>query len=136
MAILTGAEFEVMFGVDRIHQLASDLVSGRMTYVSAIVDDMLVKADGLVKVALTKQYSVAEIEADAGVQRITGDIAYYYLEFRRGKPPTEVIHLHNLARAALKSLQDGVAKLADVAQLLPIGETEESTEATDSGFFD
>lgn len=138
MAILTAADFKLLFDPDRIKQLASDssLQHGTITYNEAIVTAVIDQAEGVVKNTLSLQYTTLQLEADAGIKRITADLAMYYLEARRSPPSEAKKNLYKLATALLTQLQRGEAKLDAVPQLLPSGPTEKPTEATDSGYFD
>ena len=136
--ILSESSFRQMFDSDRITQLASGYSpsSGKSAYNSAIVTGAIAQAEGVALSSLSKMYSTLQVEADAGMKRIIGSIAMYYLESRRGTPPPEVKQMYNDSLEFISSLQSGESKLAVVDQLLPIGNEEEPTEATDSGFFD
>lgn len=138
MSILSTDAFFQLFDVDRIKQLASDSSEqfGTIAYNQEIVITVIAQAEGVVKNTLSLQYTVAQLEADVGVKRITADLAMYYLEARRPPISSEVQSMHKLALELLKQLQEGLAKLTAVDQLLPIGPSEEPTEATASGYFD
>jgi len=137
MAILTVTELQALYDPDRIRQLASDssLQFGKVVYSEAIVQSVLNKAEGVVKNALSLQYSAAQLEADEGVKRVVGDLAMYYLEARR--PPIEdsTTQLYAAATHLLEQLQTGEARLAAVQQLLPTGPSEVPAEAISTGFF-
>ena len=137
MAILTVAQLQQLFDPDRIKQLASDSNTqfGVVAYDAAVVQAIVTQAEGTVKNALSLQYSVAQLEADAGVQRIAADLAMYYLESRRPPISADTVRLYKSALGLLIQLQNGTAKLAAVTQLLPTGPTEEPTEALSTGFF-
>lgn len=137
MAILTVGTFKLLYDPDRIKQLASDssLQHGTVTYNEAIVIAVIGQAEGIVKNTLSLQYSTAQLEADAGIKRITANIAMYYLESRRPPVSAETTRLNKIALHHLDQLQKGEAKLVAVTQLLPTGPTEEPTEAISSGFF-
>lgn len=137
MAILTVAELLQLFDPDRIKQLASDSSTqfGVVTYDAAVVQTIVTLAEGTVKNALSRQYSIVQLEADAGVQRIVADLAMYYLESRRPPISADTVRLYKSALSLLIQLQNGIAKLAAVTQLLPTGPTEEPTEALSTGFF-
>lgn len=137
MAILTIDAFKQLYDADRITQLASDssVQFGKVAYNEEIVQTVLTQAGGVIMNALSLQYTVAEMEADAGVKRLTADIAMYYLEMRRPPVTAGVARLHDLALKTLVQLQEGKAKLVAVQQLLPDGPTEEPTEAISTGFF-
>lgn len=137
MAILTAEEFKLLFDPDRIKQLSSDssLQHGTIVYNESIVAAVITQAEGTIKNSLSLQYTVAQLEDDAGIKRITADLAMYYLESRRPPVSAEATRIHKLALQLIVQLQKGEAKLAGVAQLLPSGPTEEATEAISSGFF-
>ncbi len=137
MAILTIAELQQFFDPDRIKQLASDSSAqfGKVVYNEGTVTAVIAQADGIVKNALSLQYTTVQIEADAGVKRITSDITMYYLEMRRPPPSADTLRLYQVALQLLKQLQTGEAKLAAVDQLLPSGPTTVPTEAISTGFF-
>lgn len=137
MAILTIKELQRLFDADRIRQLASDSSTqfGKVVYNEGVVQTIVDQAEGVVKNALSLQYNTAQLEADAGVKRIVADLTIYYLETRRPPVSTETTRLYKVAQERLTQLQRGVAKLADVQQLLPTGPTEEPTEALSTGFF-
>jgi len=138
MALLTVEEFRLVFDPERITQLASDSSRqhGNITYHEGIVTAVITQAEGIIKNALSLQYTVLQMEADAGLKRMTADIAMYYLELRRPPVTPATERLYKIALGSLEQLQQGVAKLVAVDQLLPIGPTEEPTEATASGYFD
>ncbi|KKM14030.1 hypothetical protein LCGC14_1710230 [marine sediment metagenome] len=137
MAILTLDTFLQLYDPDRIEQLASDNSRqfGTNKYNEEIVQSMITLAEGTVKNALSKMYTTIELEADAGVQRIVADLAMYNLEARRPPIAEEVKNLHKLALHMIEQLQNGIAKLTAVSQLLPLGSTEQATEAISTGFF-
>lgn len=137
MAILSIGQLQQLFDPDRIKQLASDSSTqfGKVTYNEDVVLTIIAQAEGIVKNALSLQYTVEQLEADAGVRRITADIAMYYLEARRPPVSTETARLYKIVLGQLTQLQEGKAKLAAVQQLLPTGPTEVPTEAISSGFF-
>ena len=137
MAILTVEELQQLFDPDRIKQLASDSSTqfGTVAYNAEVVQTIITQAEGIVINTLCLQYSIAQLEADEGVKRITADITMYYLEARRPPVSTATARLYQIALGRLKQLQDGNAKLAAVTQLLPTGPTEEPTEAISTGFF-
>jgi len=137
VAILTVAELHQLFDPDRIRQLASDSSTqfGKVVYSATTVQTIVTLAEGTVKNALSRQYSTAQLEADAGVKRITADLAMYYLESRRPPVSAETTRLYKIALGRLIQLQNGEAKLAAVQQLLPTGPTTEPTEAIATGFF-
>lgn len=138
MSILAVTELRQLFDPSRIEQLATDFTGqhGDSVYNPAIVQGIIEQTEGIVKNTLSLQYTTLQLEADAGIKRIVADITMYYLELRRPPVSSVVVSLHENALRLLGQLQDGSAKLAAVAQLLPIGPTEEPTEATDSGYFD
>jgi len=138
MALLTVEEFRLVFDPERVAQLASDSSRqhGNIVYSEAIVTAVITQAEGIIKNALSLQYTVLQMEADAGLKRMTADIAMYYLELRRPPATPATERLYKIALGSLEQLQQGVAKLVAVDQLLPIGPTEEPTEATASGYFD
>lgn len=137
MAILTVADLKLIFDADRIQQLASDTTKqfGVVKYNEVIVQTMITQAEGTVKNMLGLQYTVAQLEADAGIKRIVADLTMYYLESRRPPVPTQTESVYKVAMHLLEQLQKGDAKLADVQQLLPIGSTTIPTEAISTGFF-
>jgi len=137
VAILTVEELQQLFDPDRIKQLASDSNSrfGTVAYNTEVVQTIITQAEGIVINTLCLQYDVAQLEADAGVKRITADVAMYYLESRRPPVSAATTRLYQVALGRLKQLQDGSAKLAAVTQLLPTGPTVEPTEAISTGFF-
>lgn len=137
MAILTIEELQQFFDPDRIRQLASDSSTqfGKVVYNESTVTAVIAQADGIVKNSLSIQYTAVQIEADAGVKRITSDIAMYYLEMRRPPPSADTLRLYKVALQLLRQLQTGEAKLAAVDQLLPSGPTTGPTEALSTGFF-
>ena len=131
------AVFKQLFDPDRIEQLASDSNRqfGSVKYNESVVQTIITQAEGVVKNALGLQYSVAELEADAGVARATGDIAMYYLESRRPPVSAETKGLYKLALHMIDQLHKGEAKLSAVTQLLPSGNETVPTEAISTGFF-
>lgn len=137
MAILTVDVFKQLFDVDRITQLASDSSRqfGTVKYNETLVQLIITQAEGVVKNALGIQYTVVQLEADAGIVRITADIAMYYLEQRRPPASPETARLYKLALHMIDQLQKGEAKLTAVSQLLPSGSETIPTEAISTGFF-
>ena len=138
MAILTVAQFQLMFDTDRIKQLASDYNPsyGSSVYNGSIVTGVVAQAESVVKNALSLQYTATQLEADEGMKRIVGIYAMYFLEFRRGNFTTQVDKAYKDAQAVIATMQKGESKPLAVSELLPLGETEEPTEVTDSGYFD
>jgi len=137
VALLTVAELQQLFDPDRVRQLASDSSGqfGKVVYSEGVVQTIVTMAEGTIKNALSLQYTVAQLEADAGVKRITADLAMYYLESRRPPVSAETTRLYKSALGLLIQLQKGEAKLAAVQQLLPTGPTKVPTEALNTGFF-
>lgn len=129
--------FKQLFDVDRIQQLASDSSQqfGTVKYNEAIVQTIITQAEGVVKNTLGLQYSIAQLEADTGIVRITADIAMFYLESRRPPIAAETTQLYKLALHMLSQLQKGEAKVAAIDQLLPTGNEVIPTEAISTGFF-
>lgn len=127
-----------MFDHDRVEQLASDFDprTGGSSYNADNATLVLGQAEGVVKNALSLQYTTVQLEADAGIARMVGDMAMYYLEFRRSNFSPEVKSAYANAGRLLDQLRNGDAKLSGVTQLLPTGPTSEPTEATDSGYFE
>jgi phage gp36-like protein len=141
MAICTIANLFAAFDEDRCKQLASDLSGGigKPVYNEDNLLGILADAEGLILLALSRQYTSVQIAADAGVKRICLDIAMYLLEKRKGNPAEAIENGYLRAWAIIESLQNGTAKLAGVAQLLPtiaIDNDSASLEITSSGMFD
>lgn len=137
MAILTVDQFSVLFDKERIKQLASDFdyAHNKTIYDASKVSTVIAQAEGIIKNALCRQYTTAQLEADAGIQRITADLAIYYLELRRGDPSGATVRIFGEAKERISRLQDGTEKLDAVSELLPTGSTTEPTEAIKTGFF-
>jgi len=137
VAILTVEVLKQLFDPDRIAQLASDSSRqfGSVKYSEPLVQTIVTQAEGVVKNALGLQYTVVQLEADAGIVRIVADIAMYYLEQRRPPASPETARLYKLALHMIDQLQKGEAKLTAVDQLLPSGNETEPTEAISTGFF-
>ncbi len=137
MAILSVTELLQLFDAERIKQLASDKSTqfGKVVYSERTVQTIITLAEGTIKNALCLQYSETQLEADAGVKRITADIAMYYLESRRPPISAETTRLYKIALSRLIQLQNGEAKLVAVDQLLPSGPTTAPVEAFRTGFF-
>lgn len=135
MAILTLAELKQAFDAERVTDLASDYnsVQSRVVYDETILENIISQAEDFVKASLSKQYSVAQLEADKSVERFTADIAMYYLESRRNQFTPSVERAFERAQRIIQSLQDGTAKLGAVAQVLPRGNTEVPTEVLELG---
>lgn len=141
MSIVTVANLFAAFDSDRIKQFASDYTSGtgQPTYLETTVTSVLTNAEGLILLALSKQYTQSELEADAGIKRITLDIAMYLLESRKGNPSQIITDAYIRSQKILSDLQDGTSKLADVAQLLPtisVNNSSDALEITSQGYFD
>ncbi len=139
MAILTVAELKKAFDAQRVTDLASDYsdVQQQPAYDEDIVEAVIAQAEDYIKAQLSKMYSTTELEADKSIERVTADIAMYYLEFRRNQISPDVKSAFERAMRFLQGLQDGTFKLAAVTQLLPDGETTQPTEvlAAGEGFF-
>ena len=114
MAILTVTGLQQLFDPDRIKQLASDSSTqfGVVAYNAAVVQTIITQAEGIVINSLSLQYSIAQLEADDGIERITADIAMYYLEARRPPVSVATTRLYEIALGRLTQLQKGDAKLA------------------------
>ena len=138
MPILTVATFKKVFDTERIDHLASlyDPVSETESYDETIVEEIIAQAEGYVKNTLSRSYTNAQIEADAGIERLTSDIAIYYLQFRRSSFTDDVEAAYERAIDRLEQLRSGEVKLAAVEQLLPIGETALDSDIDGSDFFD
>lgn len=137
MAILSVTQLQQLFDPDRIKQLASDSSGqfGKIVYSEGVVQAIITQAEGIVKNSLSLQYTPDQLEDDAGVRRITADVAMYYLESRRPPVSAETTRLYKVALGRLTQLQKGEAKLVAVPQLLPTGPTKIPTEAISTGFF-
>lgn len=135
MSILTVAELQKAFDVERIEDLASDYskVQQQPVYDEAIVTAIIAQAEAFVKVQLSKMYSTTELEADQSIERTVADIAMYYLEFRRNQISPAVQSAFERARRFLQGLQDGTFKLSAVTQLLPQGSTSQPIEVLAAG---
>ena len=115
--------------------MASDYssVQQQPVYDVAIVEAIITQAEDYVKAQLSKMYSTVELEADKSIERITADIAMYYLEYRRNQISPDVKGAFERAQRFLLGLQDGTFKLAAVTQLLPEGNTTQPTEVLSAG---
>ena len=135
MAILTVAELKKAFDAQRVEDLASDYsdIQQQPEYNEDIVEAVIAQAEDYIKAQLSKMYSTAELEADKSIERVTADIAMYYLEFRRNQISPDVKGAFERAMRFLQGLQDGTFKLAAVTQLLPDGETAQPTEVLAAG---
>lgn len=135
MAILTVTELKKAFDAERVEDLASDYSQVQQTpvYDETIVESVIAQAEDYVKAQLSKMYSTAELEADQSIERITADIAMYYLEFRRNQISPTVQSAFERAQRFLQGLQDGTFKLSAVTQLLPQGNTDQPIEVLAAG---
>ena len=121
MAFLTEAKLKLMYDVDRITDLASresPSLGGRF-YDATVITTLIDQAEVLIKGALSKNYTVAEIEADTSLQRMCGDLTMYYLEVGRGQVPAGLKQLYEIHLTRLDALISGDEKLSAVAELLP-----------------
>ncbi len=132
---LTVAQFRLSFDTERVTDLASDMndVQGTPVYDVAILNAIIAQAVDYVSSQLSKMYSTAQINADKSMERVTADVAMYYLEFRRNQISDDVQNAFERAQRFLKGLQNGTFKLAAVDQLLPIGEESQTTEVLEAG---
>lgn len=141
MSIVAISDLFAAFDATRIKQFASDFTTGtgQPTYKETIVTSVLNNAEGLILLALSKQYTQTQLEADTGIKCITLDIAMYLLEQRKGNPSQVITEAYQRAQKILSDLQIGISKLADVAQLLPtitIDNSSDALEITSRGYFD
>ncbi len=132
---LTVAQLKLSFDAERVTDLASDYddVQQQPTYDVAILDAIIAQAKDYVNAQLSKMYSTAQLDADKSIERVTADVAMYYLEFRRNQISDDVQSAFERAQRFLKGLQNGTFKLAAVAQLLPEGEENQPTEILEAG---
>ena len=132
---LTVAQFRLAFDTERVTDLASDFndVQQQPVYAETILDAIIAQAIDYVAAQLSKMYSTTQIDADKSMERITADIAMYYLEFRRNQISDDVQSAFERAQRFLAGLQNGTFKLAGVDQLLPIGEESQPTETLEAG---
>jgi len=132
---LTVAQLKLSFDAERVTDLASDYdsVQSVPVYNVAILDAIILQALDYVEAQLGKMYSTVQIDADKSMERITADIAMYYLEFRRNQISDDVQSAFERAQRFLKGLQNGTFKLAAVAQLLPTGAESQPTEVLEAG---
>ncbi len=122
MAILTVAQFKLVFDTERIEHLASvyNSVDELETYSEPVVQAILDQSEGEILNALSKSYSTTQIEADKSVKRLTAIFAMYYLQMRRGSYTDDIEKAYERAVILLENLEEGEVKLAAVAQLLPL----------------
>ncbi len=132
---LSVAQFRLSFDTERVTDLASDMndVQGTPVYDVAILEAIITQAVDYVSSQLSKMYSAAQINADKSTERVTADVAMYYLEFRRNQISDDVQSAFERAQRFLKGLQNGTFKLSAVDQLLPTGEESQSTEVLEAG---
>lgn len=132
---LSIAQFMLSFDAERVTDLASDYddVQQQPVYNSDILDAIIAQAESYVAVQLSKMYSTTQIDADKSIERVTADIAMYYLEFRRNQISDDVQSAFERAQRFLKGLQNGTFKLAAVDQLLPAGEESQPLEVLRAG---
>jgi len=141
MAIAEVSDMLLAFDEGRVKEFATDYTgtAGKPVYSALRITSVLADAEGQIYLALSKQYSVVEIEADAGIKRLCLDIAMYLLESRKGNPSQVITDAYTRSMKILADLQDGKAKLAAVNQLLPSIATDNGStalEITSSGLFD
>lgn len=132
---LSIVQFMLSFDAERVTDLASDYddVQQQPVYNSDILDAIIAQAESYVAVQLSKMYSTTQIDADKSIERVTADIAMYYLEFRRNQISDDVQSAFERAQRFLKGLQNGTFKLAAVDQLLPAGEESQPLEVLRAG---
>jgi len=115
MAIITKDILRLAYTSTRIDQL-SDNGGGPD---DTVLDQIIARAEGVIKNALAKIYTTAEIEADDGVKRICEIFSVYYLEARRGDVPAQVFADYKEATEILGSLVRGETALASATEVLP-----------------
>jgi len=132
---ITVAQLRLSFDTERVTELASDYddVQAQPVYDEDILTAIIAQAEGYVSSQLSKIYSTAEIDADKSIERVTADIAMYYLEFRRNQISNDVQNAFERAQRFLEGLQKGTFKLTAVDQLLPEGEESQPTEVLEAG---
>ena len=137
MAILTVVELKLAFDAERVVDLASDFstLANEPTYDETIIEAIIAQSEDYVKAQLSKNYTTVQLEADKSIERITADIAMYYLELRRNLISPTIQTAFDRAIAFLQGLQNGTLKLEAVTQLLPQGNTIQPTEIIEDGFF-
>lgn len=132
---LTVEQLKLSFDAERVTDLASDYdnVQQTPTYNVAILEAVIAQAVDYVEAQLCKMYSTAQLDANKSIERVTADVAMYYLEFRRNQISDDVQSAFERAQRFLKGLQNGTFKLATVDQLLPEGEESQPTEVLEAG---
>jgi len=115
MAILDIDGLKLRFDARRVDQLSDDGDGPDEDIVSTAISD----AEGLVLNWLSRNYTQAQIEADAGAGYLTAVVAMHNLESRRGDITDGVQRLYALALEMLEKLRSGDLKLAALEQVLP-----------------
>ena len=119
MTIIDSDDLDKAFDTERIDQLTDDNQGEAGDVKTARVTAAIAQADGMIKNALSMLYTDAELEADAGMERLCCVFAMYFLEMRRSSftPHIEAAYLQG--QKTLIALQAGTTKLAAVDELLP-----------------
>ncbi len=112
-------ELDAAFDTERIDQLTDDNQGESNATKEARVTAAIIQADGVIKNALSMLYTTAEIEADAGMERLCCVFTMYYLEMRRSNYTPHIEAAYEKGQQTLIALQKGAIKLADVDELLP-----------------
>lgn len=137
MAVLTYANFKLIFDKTRIEQLASQVpvLGGAETYQKTIVEAIIVQADIVVKNALCNLYTTTEIEADKSLERVCAVIAMHYLELRRNQESPAIAAEYKNVLKMLDDLRFGTTRLEGATQILPKGETQQKSYITEGDYF-
>ena len=133
---ITRSDFESYWDKDYIKQLATDKSDvGDLT--DTRITNIIAAADSTLRGALSKQYTDAEMEADASVKYACSIIAIYNLEARKAQGHTQgVLEAYAALMTKLQKLQIGDDKLQAVAQLVPTGSPTEAAKVFEqSGYF-
>ena len=119
--ILTVAQLRLCFDGPRLNELSSryDDSVGSIVYDETIISTCIAQADSLIKGNLVKGYTVAQIEADASLQRLCANITLYFLELGKGSLPDTVKTNYLEALERLARIRSGDEILAAVTQQLP-----------------
>lgn len=121
------------FDKRRIEKLVNDGSGPDLT----AIDDAISASEGEVRDLLSKQYSLAQLQASNSVKRMCAIFTMYSLELRRSDVSAGIKVAYANARATLTALIDGTSVLNAVQQVLPrITQVNAAQLFEQSGYFE
>ncbi len=113
--IITQAYLEGQFDKRRIATLVDDGGGAK----ASIIAEAINAAEAEVRNLLSRQYTLAQLQADVGVKRCVAVATMYILELRRSDVSKGISFAYQQSLNYLQRLIEGEAKLSAVDEVLP-----------------